>query len=108
MTSGIDVRPLEPRDRPFLRTLLAERWGSQIMVRNRELFRPVEQDGFLASIDGEPTGALTYLRHGETLEIAWLDAGVEGRGVGSALVDRALSHARARGCRRVVVTTTNA
>jgi GNAT superfamily N-acetyltransferase len=104
---GVEVRPILLEDRRAVAEVLRERWGSERMVRNGELFRPAELRGFVATLDGLPAGYLTFMLHADTFEIAWLDAVVERRGVGSALVDAATDAAREQGCLRMVVTTTN-
>jgi len=103
----IEVRAILDEDRPAVVGVLRDRWGSDRTVRNGELFRPADLPGFVAVLDGRPAGYLTILLRQDTLEIAWLDAMVGRRGVGSALVAAAVEAAREHACRRVVVTTTN-
>jgi GNAT superfamily N-acetyltransferase len=54
-------------------------------------------------LDGSLMGTAGAFREGDAIELIsmWVEPRVRGRGVGAALVERVISHARAVGCREV-------
>jgi ribosomal protein S18 acetylase RimI-like enzyme len=97
------IRTLTDADRGWARGRIIERWGSEVVVAHERVYRPAELEGFVAELGGEPAGLLTYVVEGDACEIVTLDAEVEGRGVGTALIDAV----KALGQPRLSVTTTN-
>jgi ribosomal protein S18 acetylase RimI-like enzyme len=67
----------------------------------------VELPGFAAFEDDRCVGLLTYEIEGDALEIVTIDALVEGQGIGTALLRAVEEVARAQGCRRLRLVTTN-
>jgi ribosomal protein S18 acetylase RimI-like enzyme len=63
--------------------------------------------GFVAEVDGQRSGLVTYARRGDELEIVTIHVAEEGRGVGGALMDAVVSRAGDEGVRRIWLTTTN-
>jgi ribosomal protein S18 acetylase RimI-like enzyme len=100
----VDVRPLAEADRSRAGEWIRERWGSDVMAAHGELFTPAEHEGFVA---GDWEGLLTYRIDGEACEVTLLEADPRGRGVGSALLEAVNTAARAAGCTRVWLVTTN-
>ena len=65
-------------------------------------------DEFVAELDGETVGSVMVSPHGDTdgwLSKFFVDARVRGRGIGRALLARAVEAARARGYRRLELDT---
>jgi ribosomal protein S18 acetylase RimI-like enzyme len=100
----MSVRRLEDADREWLRETLRDGWGDEAMAGHGELFFPAEHEGFVA--DGR-AGVLTYRIAGDACEITLIESSEPGRGVGSALLDAVVAVARAAGCSRVWLVTTN-
>ena len=108
MSAAPRVRPIDDADRPSVRALLAELWGSPRAVAHGTVFQPAELPGLIAERDGEATGLLTYEVRGDTLEVVSINAFPPRGGTGTALLEAAARAARdEHGCRRVVLTTTN-
>jgi ribosomal protein S18 acetylase RimI-like enzyme len=107
VAEGPLVRPLTDDERPWAEAFLTERWGSARVAAHGVLFRPAELDGFVAELDGERAGLVTYAIDGSACELVTIDASTEGAGVGTALAEAVAAAARAAGCARLVVTTTN-
>src|SRR5918992_5184096 len=103
----VGVRPLLDDDRPWARRLMAERWGGEEMVIRGRLYRPAEHQGFVAHVDGDRIGLLTYAIEGKACEVLSLDSLREGRGVGTALLEMVKDAAREAGCDRIRLITTN-
>jgi ribosomal protein S18 acetylase RimI-like enzyme len=98
----IQVRPLGGEDR----ALVMRYWGDSV-VRRGEAIPIADLPGFVAELDGERAGLLTYAVRGDECEIVTLHSLREGRGVGRALMDAARETAAAAGCRRLWLVTTN-
>jgi len=103
------IRPLDAGDRDRVAAFARRRWRSEAVVSQGRVHQPADLPGFVALADDgrRIAGLVTYLIEGESWEVVTLDAVDEGRGVGSELLERAVRAARAAGCRRVQVVTTN-
>jgi len=104
---GLTLRPLAPADRPWLREWMRSRWGSEWMAVRGELYRMDELPGMAAEMGGEVVGLATYRIDGAECELMSLDSLRERRGIGSALVEAVTGLARAAGCARLTLVTTN-
>jgi GNAT superfamily N-acetyltransferase len=101
------IRPKTEADVPAIRALLAARWhGPRIVTRGR-----VHQADALPALTAESAGQLvglaTYRIDADACELVSLDSLVEGRGIGAALLAAVADAARAAGCRRLWLITTN-
>jgi GNAT superfamily N-acetyltransferase len=107
-SSAPDIRPIAVADRPAVRRLVTDLWGSPVQVAHGTVFELAELPGFLAERDGRTEGLLTYEVRGDTLEVVSINAFPDRGGTGTALLEAAARAAREEhGCRRVVLTTTN-
>ncbi|MDX6521944.1 MAG: hypothetical protein QOJ31_1859 [Gaiellales bacterium] len=101
------IRALVAGDRDWVARFAHARWGSDVVVADGREHQLSELPGF-ADLDGERViGLVTYLIDGARCEVISLDAVEQGRGVGSELLERAVAAARAAGCRRLELITTN-
>jgi GNAT superfamily N-acetyltransferase len=101
------IRAVHDSDRPTLTWLVAELWGSAVVAVHGTMFRPAELGGFIAERAGRIAGLLTYDLTPETLEIVTLNAIERRVGLGTRLIETAVSKARRSGCLEVRLTTTN-
>ena len=101
------VRQVRDEDRDWVRELIRERWGEETVVGHGVVCRPAELDGFIAMEGKEPVGLATYRIERHACEIVTIDALVEGRGVGSSLVEAVHERAHRAGCARLWLVTTN-
>jgi ribosomal protein S18 acetylase RimI-like enzyme len=99
----IEVRPLREDERGWVRSMIRERWGSEIVVAHGVVYEPRLLPGFVAADESGPVGLLTYVLEGDACEIVTIDAFEEGRGVGTALIDAV----KGLGARRLWLITTN-
>jgi len=77
------------------------------MVAHGAQFYPAEYPGFAAFEAARVLGLVTYCLRGDECEILSLDSLVEGRGVGSALVEAVRNVALKNQLRRLWLITTN-
>ena len=104
----VRVRELRDDERGWALGVLRDSWGTEITVYSdgRE-YRPAELPVLVAEAGDERAGFATYAVEGETCELVTLNALTSGRGVGGALVEAVADAARAAGCARVHLCTTN-
>ncbi|HOK43965.1 MAG TPA: GNAT family N-acetyltransferase [Thermoclostridium caenicola] len=103
----IQIRAVTQKDRSTVAGLLSELWGSEIIVSRGKVYHAANLPGFLAWVDGQIKGMITYHIENDQCEIVTLDSMLENFGIGSALVDSVVQKARTAGCRRVWLITTN-
>jgi ribosomal protein S18 acetylase RimI-like enzyme len=94
-------------DQRWKHDALVRFWGSTAVARQGALVDANILPGFVAELDGELAGLLTFARRDDELEVVTLHVEQEGRGVGRALMDAVLSHARDARIHRIWLTTTN-
>ena len=103
----LHLRRLTQNDLPRLRQFWIDHWGGEEMITRGNIFRPEQLDGFVIEDGEEWVGLLTFFIKDGECEVTSLDSRREGQGIGSMLIDRALEEARARGCKRLFLITTN-
>src|ERR1051326_847534 len=91
----------------MLAWLVAELWGSEVVAVHGSNLRPAELGGFIAERSRRVAGLLTYQLVGNILEIVTLNAIDRRAGIGTMLIEAAVSKARRFGCREIRLTTTN-
>ena len=101
------VRALTEEDREWVREFIVERWGVALVVGRGRSWNPVELPGFAAFVEERCMGLVTYEIEGEACEVVTIDALVEGAGIGTRLLRAVEDAARAEGCGRLQLITTN-
>ncbi len=103
----VSVAPLEPDDRDWVQTFIAAHWGADAIAVHGTLYAPSALPGFIARLDGQRVGLITYQIGADACEIVTLDSVAPGHGVGTTLVEAMVAAARRAGCARVWLVTTN-
>jgi len=101
------TRPIQASDRSWIAAFVKSRWGSDIVVGKGRVLHPAELDGFSAFRGKNAVGLLTYRIEDLDCEIVTIDSTSEGKGIGTALIDAVREAAKAKGCRRLWLITTN-
>ncbi|TQF06151.1 GNAT family N-acetyltransferase [Kitasatospora acidiphila] len=101
------IRAAGPGDRAVIARILADSWGSTVIVVHGDRYDALELPALLAERDGEPAGLLTYRLSADGLEVVSLDALHRGGGTGSALLAAAIEAAGRAGAARLWLVTTN-
>lgn len=104
--------PAGDTDRTWLARLWLAEWGGETMITKGRVHRLDDMEALIAWDDdataGAPGGAATFrLDEDGGCELMSLNALVEGRGAGSALLAAVEEAARRAGCRRVWLITSN-
>ena len=96
-----------PADGAWVRRMLTERWGSAAVACLSGLHDAASLEGVVAQLDSAPAGLATYRVDGDECEVVTLDSLAGGYSIGTALLRAVADVARARGCRRIWLTTSN-
>jgi ribosomal protein S18 acetylase RimI-like enzyme len=94
-------------EKAWAASVLSESWGSAAIVSRGRVYQADELPGFIAVQKGNPAGIITYSLNDKECEITTMNSLVEGKGIGSALVDAVKSVAVASKCKRLWLITTN-
>lgn len=103
----ISIRSIAQEDEANVASLLEDLWGSRKVVTRGRVYDAAKLPGFIALEGGDVVGLLTYRVDEGSCEVVTLDAFVSGRGIGSRLLEEVRSFARAQGCSRLWLITTN-
>ena len=98
---------IKESDREELAEFVKRYWHSIIVMSRGKKFYPHKEQGFLERRDGKVVGLLTFHVEDDSMEILTLNSTLEGERIGSSLMLDAIDHARANGCGRICLTTTN-
>jgi ribosomal protein S18 acetylase RimI-like enzyme len=104
---SVRVQPRTVTDELWVTDLFIERWGAEIVVAHDTIYHAAELPGFVAEMDGEVVGLVTFCLSGDACEIVTLDSLRPGQGIGIALIEAVKVEAVATGCRRLWLITTN-
>jgi GNAT superfamily N-acetyltransferase len=104
--ADLRVRALRDDERAWAAEVVSQSWGDVVITTGRE-HRPAALPALVAEDEGERAGLATYLIEDDDCELVTLDALTVGGGIGGALVEALADTARAAGCTRLHVITTN-
>jgi GNAT superfamily N-acetyltransferase len=104
---SIEIKEFTEQDRSWARNILEKRWSSSTVVSRGKMHQADMLPGFIAYIDDAPQGLVTYRIEDRECEIVTLDALVEGRGIGKALLHAVRKIASSEKCNRIWLITTN-
>jgi GNAT superfamily N-acetyltransferase len=100
------VRALRDDERAWAAGVVSESWDETVVTGGRE-HQPAVLPALVAEADGERAGLATYLIEDGDCELVTLDALTVGGGIGAALIEALADTARAAGCTRLHLVTTN-
>lgn len=117
----VTIKTITASDRCMVSRIVSENWGSSIIVTRGKVHDASALSGFIAELDGETAGMITYeiknsgcmggqlaqSTTGPECEIVCLGSFVENKGVGSSLIEEVVKVARESNCHRVWLITTN-
>jgi ribosomal protein S18 acetylase RimI-like enzyme len=103
----VKVRPLTEEDRPWAVRLETESWGAPEVARLGELIDSTQLPGFIALVNGQRAGLVSYAVRADECEVVTIRSLQEGHGIGRALLDAVRNAASEAGCQRLWLITTN-
>lgn len=103
---NILVRTIEEKDKEWIKKVMVEAWSSE-MVAASKLFNTLTLPGFVAELDGQLAGAVTYDIANGKLEIVSLNSTKAGKGIGTALIEKVKKFAEKGGLKSVWLVTSN-
>ncbi len=103
----VELFPITEENRAVANELLTQHWGTTLVVSRGVTHDLAGYPGFMARIEPECVGIITYHIADTDCEITSLDSFCENIGVGSALIDAVKQVARAAHCTRLWLITTN-
>ena len=92
---------------PALCAFLQKQWGGDTVVSRGRVHKTDMLCGFAAMQGEDLLGLITYDIRDGACEIVTLDSVAENRGVGTALLSAVSDYAKAQGCNRLWLITTN-
>lgn len=104
---NIQIRKIIAGDEEWAKSLLEKEWGSVKTVSRGKVLNALDLPGFLAEVEGEKAGLVTYHIDNGKCEIVTLNSLTEGQGIGTKLIEEVKKEAREAGCSRVWLITTN-
>lgn len=105
--SNFYIRQLNSDDRDWVRQLITENWGAEVVVSRGAIHHPHKLPGFVAVQKEEKVGLVTYHIEGDSCEIVSINSARPSIGVGTALIEAVKEVAYQAGCRRLWLITTN-
>jgi ribosomal protein S18 acetylase RimI-like enzyme len=105
--ASFTIRATTPADRPRVIAVLTDAFAGPAQAVRGRLYPADELPAFIAEREGEPVGLISYLIEANACEIMALVSLEEDRGIGTALLEAAADAARAAGCGKLRIVTTN-
>ena len=101
------IAEIDAATRAAVDALIKEEWAGPMIISKGEVIDTSQNPGFVCLESGELKGILTYLVRKKECEITVLTVLDEGKGIGTELIARVVERAKALGCTRVWLVTTN-
>ena len=105
--SSILIREKTVQDRAWITTLMLESWGSEQVVVLERIFHPLQLPAFIATLNDERIGLITYRLDPPVCEVITLNSLQPGLGAGRLLLDEVRKTALANDCTVLQLYTTN-
>lgn len=103
----LKITELRNQFRPFVNNYVAEFWGSLLVVTKGKVYNLSRIDGYVALIDDDIKGVLTYDIDGKTCNIISLNSLDKNIGIGTALIEKMETMAKKFNCKKISIVATN-
>lgn len=104
---NIIIRSIENKDKRWITNLFNEEWGSTLIITQGEKYYGDQLPGFIAELNGQKVGLITYFIHENECEIISLNSLKEKIGVGTSLIDAVIKDMIKSDIRKISLITTN-
>lgn len=95
------------KDKEEILRLVKQEWGSYDLVSKGKVYEAHQLPALITKHNDKVTGFLLYNIYDKECEIVAIKSVIEGKGVGSRLIERVKLIARKHNCKRLWVITTN-
>lgn len=103
----MECKRIDCLDRKQIDAFIREQWYTTIMIIRGKAIDMTKTEGFYFCEGESVMGLITYLVYDDVLEITSLNSLRENCGIGSRLIDMAVSEAQKRNLKKILVITTN-
>jgi len=103
----IEIHGIEEKDKEWITNLLINQWGSTNIVSRGKIHDASVLHGFIAMVDDKPVGLITYNIEGGECEIVTLNSLLDGKGIGTQLIEAVKNVAKDHNCKRIWIIETN-
>lgn len=107
MRKAIHVRPIQKTDQTWVKGIISEHFGSPRVVSHGKLHNVIQLPGLVAIHAENPIGLLHYHIESGQCEVVTIISLFPKHGIGRRLLEETKEIARAAGCERVWLITTN-
>lgn len=107
MESLFQFRQKNPSDDAWISEVATRLWGSVEIISKEHTYNILKLPNVVGIKDGKPVGFASWVCEGSECEIVALYAAHEKQGLGTALIERTKETAKADGCVRLWLMTTN-
>ncbi|SFE14759.1 Acetyltransferase (GNAT) family protein [Thermoanaerobacter thermohydrosulfuricus] len=101
------IKPIDEKLKKKVIDFIIRNWGSPIMVSKGKVHLMDKLPGYVAIVDNDIKGLITYNIDNEECEIVSLDSLIENQGIGSKLLECVIHKAKEQECKRIWLITTN-
>lgn len=95
------------QNREKVNSFILEHWFSTDMIIRGAIIDMTKVEGIIVLKNSDIIGLLTYTICGNVCEITSFNSLIEGKGVGTFLINKVIGIAKERGCHKIIVVTTN-
>ena len=106
-TMDFSIEKIKNKDKLFVSDFITENWCSSFIVTKGRIHQASKLSGFICKMNDKIIGLVTYDIKDNQCEIVSLDSKQEHKGLGTSLLEEIVCHAKAKGCNRVWLITTN-
>src|SRR5690242_1775286 len=99
--ADITILPITTEDKKWIAQFMLEHGGSNRVVSRGVIYYPQDLPGFVALLNGEKVGLITYNIIEESCEIITINSTYPASGVGTALIKAIKDTAIKSGCKRL-------
>ncbi len=103
----MNIEAIQKEKKEKVISFFKEHWGSSEMVISSGIYQCENLNGFIYEEDQQIIGLVTYVMKIDEIEIISLDSIHEGKGIGTALIEKVENLAKQKQIKIITLVTTN-